>query len=304
MSLSERSFLLRPDIRLLPNGAAISVLLGDEIAGDLVLAHDQAAALHDLSHAETGLSNEISILKWLVKRGHKESCAQSVLDTLVETGLAVRYTASIDAEKAAYIGTWTSHVDAVAGLLAASRVALVDLGDSGNNLAHELSGWGIRVETVSGGLHSREWKLDEPGQQPSLVIAVNTDSVDAEARTRWCMDHGVSLLTIRDGGDIMEVGPVFIQGVTPCPHCKSNPIECVKPERAPVWNYNPLLSNGFIALLVVDCLAERPGSDIPFLRHRLDAVGNLIESYSAYRNPRCPVCSRLNQFPENAVIHV
>ena len=304
MSSPMRSFLLRPDIRLLQDGATISVFVGDEIAGELVLAQDQVAALHDLSSAETGLFDETSTLKWLIKRGHKETCAQSVLDILVETGLAVRYAASIDAEKAAYIGTWTSHVDAVAGLLAASRVVMVDMGESGDDLARELSGWGIKAETLSDSLPSREWTNDEAGQKPSLIIAVNTDSVKTENQTRWCLDHGVPLLTISNSDDAMEIGPVFIQGVTPCPHCNPNQIGCDAVERTFARNYKSNILNNFVARLVVDCLAGCPGGNTPFLRHRLDAAGNFIESYPAYRNPRCPVCSRLNQFPENAIIHV
>lgn len=294
---------LRPAATFDVSGGAISVLMDGEIAGELEFAPPLDSILLDLVKVQAGEnSDEDGIVRHLGSLGHADDDIRRLLDILVQAGLAGRHNLAIPAPVATHIAEWTSHIDEAVVQIRESRVLLAGQDTHTKELLQALSVWSIAIEPATMTWEAaRDWTCGE--HPPALIIGWLGKIQDLQM-VQWCAINDIPFLPLREDGHLTRIGPVFIRDASPCPFCAPHfPPEPLMQGVAPP---NPAHPVGWsrIANAVADFLAGRPGAEDPFLQHVLDREGRYLAGHPASIEPRCPVCSRLNRFPENAVIHV
>lgn len=292
---------MRSAVDFVTEAGGVSVYLSGEMAGELELTQPLESVLTAFLQLKNSKKvNESDILSYLELQGHRRDDILTVLDILLRAGLAVRYNHNIPDWMASHIADWTTHVNNAVVQIQESRVFFTGQTAPMEECFNVLSDWGIRPEPVSTDF------FEVPSGTtaiPALIIAWIDDVGRFEQTVRWCAENGIPFLPVCAHGNRILVGPTFVQAVSPCPFCGSpNNLEMI-PESVSTSCDTP---SGWprIAAIVADFLAGRPGIEEPFLQHVLDAGGRYRAGYAPMVAPRCPVCSRLNKFPENAVIHV
>ncbi len=292
--------LLRPDVELTLSEEKIAVSVAGGPAGELSLPDEQVSDWRSLLEKLPSAPITAERLAAFSREPRGATVVTSLLESLVKSGLAVRYADFGSVEQAGRTASWTSHVDRVAQALRQSTVLVVGPVAPIKDLFRYLKDWGIPTNFAT----IDNWQL-QPEMSPSLVVAVGISSDQLWSLSRWCYAQNIPLLPIQTSDFGWSVGPVFLRDVSACPFCGPRR-DAMLAERVPDHHEAAdVNARGwkFVAECVSDYLSSRPGAEAPFMQHRISKTGELVGSRRVDRAPRCPICSRLNRYPENAVLH-
>ncbi len=296
-------WMLRPGVAFDVAEGSVSVLIDDENVGELDVVPDLAAILPDLTAYTGGVSRQGDILQQFADRGHARADIKRLLDVLVQAGLSVRCSSAIEVDKAVHLSRWTSHVDESMERIRESRVLLIGKGGLPTILTDALSAWNVEVEIAASDSVATLESMNIIERRPAMIIALDVEPEIMHGLSRWCIENEIPLLPMQSEGLQTHIGPLFVRDASPCPFC--SPVKFLiakEPGEAPSVT---ILLDGWsrIADGIADFLSRRPGSDVLFFRHTVAHDGRYLDGYSVLIDPRCTVCSRLNRFPENSIIH-
>jgi hypothetical protein len=297
------TWMLRSGITFDVIEGVVSVMIDGENVGELEVDPALASILPDIAAHTGGVSRQGAMLQHFAELGHAGTDIERLFDTLFQAGLAVRFRSAIEADQAVHISRWTSHIDASMERIRKSRVILIGRGGLPQELTHALSAWSVGVETAATVSFSALESMESMERRPALIITLDVETNIMRGLSRWCIENEITLLPIQSGEQQTHIGPLLVRDASPCPFCSpAEPLTAKEPGEAPSTSIPP---TGWsrIADGIADFLSRRPGSDALFLRNVVAHNGRYLGGYSVLIDPRCAVCSRLNRFPENGIIH-
>jgi len=298
----ECKWMLRPGVALDVTKSGVSVLIDGENVGELDVDSKLISILPDLAAYTGEISYQGKMLEQFADHRYESADITQLFDDFVRAGLAVRFSAAIENIQASYISQWTSHVDSRIKHIRESRVLLIRGSDLAQKLIHALSDWGIGIETAAVESIAAFESIDITERRPALIIALDIAQDVIRGLSRWCIDNEIPLLPMQSREQQTDIGPLFIRDTSPCPFCSLvDPLISMDLGSVPFGGTSTGWSH--IANVIADFLSRRPGSDALFQRHVVANDGRYLCGYYVLIDPRCPICSRLNRFPENSIIY-
>ncbi|MCC5846778.1 MAG: hypothetical protein JJU29_01695 [Verrucomicrobia bacterium] len=302
-TVKNAAWTLRPGASFLQNGSTVQVLIEGETAGELKVPRRLRAALLALIELPEEAAQKTDTALQLKRHGHAEQTVTELLELLTQSGVGVWHNPNVPTRLVQHVSRWTTHVDVAIAQVQAARVLMSRRGTVKPSFLNALRDWGIVPELSGINWWANDDDLTTDNQMPDLVIGWDMHVSDLRVVVIRCIAHGVPLLPVTRHGEFLSVGPLFIRDTSPCPFCSSQKSTLPPKTRVTSTSSEKLEGWMLVADAMADILARRPGAEEPFLQHVFDSKGNHIATHQPFINPRCTVCSRLNRYPENTVIH-
>lgn len=307
MKLQKDSFTgMRPDVLISFEGEN-TVHLGDNAVGNLDMDEEAKSSLASLLPLLDGSRILRDIRQKAVNLNIAASNVDDCLQFLAKNGFLYQYRNAADAGHAARYSIRTSLPDIYLERIAGAAVVIIGEGAFPAMLEEAFSTAGIgQVTRLVDWCH----ELEPP---PQLVVAFGLSRSDFTSINSWSKRTSIPLLTSWLHGDNLCFGPLALPGKTAC-------FECVFPavtENGSFPTPTPEAVHFLPGLqpLAVSAVSLIAGLSLDFLSgfglpeyfttlNRFNLVSGRISSKKILKNPRCPICGRLNTIPEGAVAGV